>query len=580
MNITLHASAALRSIRFLIPAVVALLAACGGGGGDSGSPPFGGGDGTVQAADLALTLSAPILNNSGSEVIVATVTAVDKNRNTVAGIPVQLSVDKSATVLTSGSSTEANGTVTGQIGIGADSSNRSITVRAQSGSLVRTATLQVIGTRLTGTPLPAVLSPSAAGKIQFKLVNANAIPMAGVDITVTGADGTQTDAKTGLNGEYEYTYIAPSAGATINIRASAAGVEVTQSVLVQAGPGAIPNVPAGSVRSASVRANPSVVTVNTDSTSNRAEIRALFLGDANAPIKNIRVRFDLAGDLSSIGGTFSTNPDLVYSDANGVATSSYIPGTRFSPTDKVTVRACWDYADFADGTCPNPTTTTTLTVISDALSVAIGTNQFIEDGSSGLTYVKRYVVQVNDSSGLAKQGVLVSPLLDLTYYRKGEWIAGAKKWEKFEQPVLCPNEDLNRNGVSEVYSNGGVEDANDSYNKPVGRPALDPPKAVATVSFEGAASTNAVGQVVIRLEYPKSYGGWVDFNLIVAAAGVAGTEGRANYTGLLPVAAADVTSVDVEPAFRLSPFGLESSGFIAVTVPGESVPTLLCTNKN
>ena len=67
----------------------------------------------------------------------------------------------------------------------------------------------------------------------------------------------------------------------------------------------------------------------------------------NKPVKNMRVRFDLAGDVNSIGGTFTTGDNVVYSDANGVATSAYVPGTRSSPTDGVTVRACWDYVDFA-----------------------------------------------------------------------------------------------------------------------------------------------------------------------------------------------------------------------------------------
>jgi hypothetical protein len=403
--------------------------------------------------------------------------------------------------------------------------------------------------------------------------------MAAVKIAVTGATGVQTDAVTGLNGEYEYTYTAPSAAGTITIRASAGGVENTQSVIVQAGPGAIPAAPAGSVRSASVRANPSVVAVNTGQTSNLSEIRALFLGDANAPVKNIRVRFDLDGDKASIGGTFTAADNIVYSNDDGVAVTSYVPGTRFSPTDKVTIRACWDYTDFAVGTCPNIGVTTTLTVVSDPLSVSIGTNSLIQVGSSGLTYVKRYLVQVNDSSGLAKADVLVSPLLDLTAFRKGFWTPAGDAWAK-EERATCPNEDLNRNGVAEVYSNGGVEDANGSYNDPAGRPALDPPKAAVTVSFEGSARTNALGQVILRMEYAQSYGSWIDFNLVVAAAGVAGTEGRANFSGVLPVLADDVKDVTKPPAFVVSPFGVQTSPVTFVQTPDGANGANLCTSKD
>ncbi len=561
---------------------VVLLAACGGGGGDPGSPPFGGGPGAgPKAADLSLVLSAPTLNNSGSETVTATVTAVDANRNAIGGIAVTLSVDQDATALVSGTATDASGVVTGTIGIGAVSTNRVITVRAVSGELTRTATLRVVGTKLTGTPLPAVLSPSAAGKVQYKLVNANSIPMADVAVVITGPDGVQTEARTGLNGDYEYSYTAPAAAGTLSVRASAGGVENVQSIIVQAGPGAIPNATAGSVRSASVRANPSVVTVNAPGSAiNQAEIRALFLGDANAPIKNIRVRFDLDGDAASIGGSFTTTTNLVYSDDGGVATSAYAPAARFSPTDKVTVRACWDYADFAVGSCPNATRTT-LTVISDALSVAIGTDGLITLDPSGLTYAKRYSVTVVDSSGLAKPDVLISPLLDLLYYRKGEWVVSGETWAKINRDT-CPNEDLNRNGVSEVYSNGGVEDANGSYNNPVlGTPALDPPKATVTVSFEGSNRTSSVGQVVVRLTYAQSVGSWIDFNLIVAAGGVAGTEGRANFVGTLPVLADAVKDINAEPPFRFSPFGLLASPRSALVVlPDLSAGAFLCTSRD
>lgn len=562
---------------------VVLLAACGGGGGDPGSPPFGGGPGAgPKAADLSLVLSAPTLNNSGSETITATVTAVDANRNAIGGIAVTLSVDQSATALVSGSTTDANGVVTGVIGIGAVSTNRIVTVRAVSGELTRTATLQIVGTKLTGTPLPAVLSPSAAGKVQYKLVNANSIPMADVAVVITGPDGVQTEARTGLNGDYEYSYTAPAAAGTLSVRASAGGVENVQSIIVQAGPGAIPNATAGSVRSASVRANPSVVPVNTAGTSNQAEIRALFLGDANAPIKNIRVRFDLDGDAASIGGSFTTTSNLVYSDDGGIAVSAYLPGARFSPTDKVTVRACWDYADFAVGICPNATRTT-LTVISDAISVAIGTNGLITLDTSGLTYTKRYSVTVVDSSGLAKADVLISPLLDLLNYRKGEWVISGEAWAKVNRDT-CPNEDVNRNGFDEVYSNGHVENANKRLDPlgppdPPGTPALDPPTATVTVSFEGSNRTNSAGQVIVRVTYAQSVGSWIDFNLIVAAGGVAGTEGRANYVGTLPVLAEAVTDINAEPPFRFSPFGLLASPKIFVQVPDGSASASLCTSR-
>ena len=266
-----------------------------------------------------------------------------------------------------------------------------------------------------------------------------------------------------------------------------------------------------------------------------------------------------------------------------MASTAYIPGSRFSPTDGVTIRACWSNVDFPAGTCPQAVGSqvkTTLTVTSDALSVTIGTDNLILTGATGLDYVKRYLVQVNDSSGLAKADVQISPSVDLLRYLKGFWTipSGSDKWVK-TTAATCDNEDINRNGINEVYANGGVEDANGSRNLTSGRPALEPRKGDVVVSFEGASRTDAKGQAVLRVSYPQNVASWVDFNLVVAASGVAGTEGRANFQALLPFPAEAVNDVTKSPAFIASPYGLQASPVIAVTSP-EGKVGLLCTNPN
>lgn len=558
---------------FTLSAMLAL-AACGGGGGSSGSSPFNPGGpgtpGTAVASDILLTLSAPTVANSGTDTVRATVTAVDANRNTVAGIPVTISVDEGATVQVSGTATAENGTVSGTIGVGENRSNRTITVRATSGALVREVALRVVGTRITATAVPGVIAPGTAGQVLYSVVDAAGNPQINLPVSVTGPGGAATTGSTGASGNYEFNYNAPATAGTLDIRISAGGVEATTTVVVQGATTTVPTVPLNTVRSATVRANPSVVAVNPAGTgNNRTEVRALFVGDNNAPIRNVRVRFDLAGDVNSIGGSFSTGNVLVYSDANGVALSAYVPGSRFSPTDGVTVRACWDYADFPAGTCPNATTTT-VTVISDPLSVSIGTDELIVTGD--LTYTKRFVVQVNDSSGLARPDVLISPLLDLLAYSKGFYVRQGSRWVQNVTAAGCENEDINRNGILEVYSNGQAEDANRNGS-------LDPRKADVVVAFDGPQRTDATGQVRLRITYPRNVGSWLRFNLTVAAAGVAGTEGRASFVDVLPVPA-DALTNETPPAFVLSPYGVEASPVTVVTTPDGSARATLCSNPN
>ena len=584
-----------RSLRAAAAAgVVALLvAACGGDSGCPSSPPFEGEESptcnddnntTARASDLSIALSSASLPNDGSSTVTATVTAVNSNRNALPDIPVTVSVNNNAVATVSGSVTDDKGVVVAQVGIGADSANRSVTVTATSGSLTRTATFQVVGASLSATPLPAVIAPGAAGEVDFRLVDVNSKGMSGTDIVVNGVNGVEVSGKTDSDGNYSYKYTAPATPGSLDIRGTAGGVSYTQTVLVQSGTGTIPPA-AIAVRSASLAASPSVVAVNTGTTSNRSQLRALFLGAGNAPVQNVRVRFDLAGDTNSIGGSLTSGTNVVYSDANGVATTAYVPGSRSSPTDGLTVRACWSPNDFTAGTCPNATTAT-LTVVSEALSVSISTNALIEIGSSGLDYVKKYLVQVNDSAGNAKAGVQVSPSVDLVRYLKGEWIVKGDKWVQVgpvtrasdgtitsTAPIVsCDNEDLNRNGVLEVYSNGAVEDANTT-----GR--LEPRKADVNISFVGSSTTNSDGQVVVKITYGQSLASWIEFNILVAASGVAGTEGRTSYQGVLPVLATAVSDVKVAPAFQLAPYGIQASPVVATTNPAGQTG-LLCTNPN
>lgn len=581
-----------RATRWLgLGAVVLTLAACGGGSSDScvdvfgGNACAGGGGGTtdpvVVVTRVSLTLSANTLSNSGSATLTATAVATNASNQTVSGADVQLSVDSDAEIAVNGSATDASGQLTATVRIGDNRNNRTVTVTARAGNgVVATRTFQVVGANLTGTPVPAVVEPSASGEVKYRLVDANANAMAGAEIVVTGPGGVETVGTTGLNGEFDYAYTAPTAAGNLTIRAAAGGDELETVVLVQAaGGGSIPPVnPAVTpVLSASVSANPSVVPVNTATTSNQSQIRTLFLTGSNAPVANIRVRFDLAGDPNSIGGSFTTGTSIVYSNANGVATTAYVPGTRGSPTDGVTVRACWDYVDFAAGTCPNAVQTT-LTVVADPVSVTIGTNNLIGTGDSDLTYVKRYVVQVVDSSGVAKPDVQISPSIDLLRFQKGFYEVVGDVWVKNTR-ATCDNEDLNRNNTYEVYADGWDEDANGSFNLSPGRPALEPRKADVAISFEGGSNrTDAKGQVVLRIEYPQDLGTWVEFNILVSASGVSATEGRANYQAFLPVPADALTDVDVAPPFVDSPYGVLDSPLVAKAFGGTTHQ--LCTNPN
>lgn len=555
------------------------------------------------ASDLTLVLSSATLNNGGTNTITATMIAVDANRNVLPDIPVTVKVDASAVAEVAAKVTDTSGTLTAQIGIGADRSNRVITVTATSGALTRSASFMVVGAKLNAALVNLVKPGSTGNIIEYTLVDTNASPMAFQAISVArSAGGGTTSATTDTNGKYSFGYdaVGVADGEELTFTAAAAGVNREDKVLVKQDQ--TPPAVTTDIKSASITPSPSVIPVNQiGSTDNQVELRALFVDDKNEPIPNVRVRFDKADTPSgNTDGTISWVGQLSgpsYSDISGVARGTFTPGTRSSPTNGVTVRACYSKVDFAAGTCPN-SVINTLTVANEALAVNIRTNELIKEGAAELTYIKEFVVMVVDSAGQAKADVQITPSVDLPAYHKGyyyfdeakrkwvqvvtlapdegyEWIAGSPGyWSKLASvPTIwvdgvlyfmtsCPNEDVNRNGVREATSyvqpapelTARGEDRN--WNN-----ELDPRKSDVAIKMVGSSRTDENGLAIVQIEYGKNLASWVDFVITVTATGVAGTEARAKYNGLLwgidnlPYPADAVTDSTRAPAFDRSPYG-------------------------
>ncbi|XVJ71074.1 MAG: carboxypeptidase regulatory-like domain-containing protein [Rhizobacter sp.] len=324
------------------------LAACGGGGGSAGTSPFNSNAGTSTAADLDVVSSSAQLSNTPTSKVTVTVTAIDGDKRTVANAPVRISVasgsdavvtqtttststssgGSTSTTTTPTSVTNASGIATADVTVGANKANRSVTILATSGSITKSIVIQVVGATISSTVSAPVVEPGAQGSVRYRVVDQAKNPMANqqVQVSSAGLTGANPSGTTDLNGEYVFRYTAPAATGSYTITATAAGASNDQTVLVQ--PASTVPAAVGNITSASVSASPSVVPINATGSQNRTEIRALFLGDNNAPIANVRARFDLNGDPNSIGGTFNSGNAIIYSDANGFASSAYVPGAR------------------------------------------------------------------------------------------------------------------------------------------------------------------------------------------------------------------------------------------------------------
>ncbi len=191
-----------------------IVAGCGGGGGNSGTPPFGGGTPPTtpnsSVTDLDVRLSAPTIPNSGAGSVTATVTALDANRNAVAAAPVTLSTDSGLISIsgTGGSVTDSTGKLVATVTLGANLAPRIIVVTAVSGTIRRTANLQVVDSPAGAVPttIELIAGATAIGtggdtvtiRAFVKDANNNALPSTAISFsTSTGtltAVSTSTDA--------------------------------------------------------------------------------------------------------------------------------------------------------------------------------------------------------------------------------------------------------------------------------------------------------------------------------------------------------------------------------------------------
>ena len=570
----------LKNLQHLIGSLVlASLAACGGGGGSPGST-GNGGPGTVPqttstgsvtstvaiATDFIFELDKQSLATGGTDKVLLTVLAVDSNRNVVANVPVAISIDADAVFsgVTSGNATNANGQYAGTITSGGNKSNRVVTAKITVSGIVKTASISVIGSVISITPVPATPAPGQSVSLNLASLDSLGSSVANVQIGLSGTAGATGTVTTDISGQKVITFLAPATPGSYTVIATGLGISVTKPIqVISAGGGGFPDA-IGTISSVSLSPQPSLIAPNqAGATTNRAKVTTRFLTPANSGVSNMRVRFEILQPALGAGEAISTGDSVVYSDVGGIAEAEYIAGSRTSPTNGVRVRACYKASNFTSVTdCPN-FVITTLTVAGTPLSISIGSNNKIEKGLGEIAYVKKFLIQVNDAAGVAVKDAIVSVSVDITHYGKGifggAYPAAAPTLSDPSLPssttspgfisgisgpyanVWCVNEDRNRNGSLDVN-----EDVN-------GDGVISPKKANISVAYASGNSTDANGQMLVQVTYAQNFGSWLSYTLR-ATTQVAGSEGDASSSSVTAIAEEDLAN----GSFRTPPYGFGS----------------------
>jgi hypothetical protein len=444
--------------------------------------------------------------------------------------------------------------------------------------ITKKTTLNVVGSTLAVTSTPSVLTPAGAATLTARLTDSTgtAIPSATVTFNGDLAAIAGRTVSTDVNGNASITFTAPATPGSYVETVSGSGV--TSSLTLQVGtstsiPAAV--IPAGAVPSLS--ALPNVVSPNTaGSTSNQSQLRFLLIDANNQPVPNVRVRFEITSTgLGSFDSKVNSGTSTVYTNASGVATTAFVPGSTVSATDGVVVRACWQATDFdSTATCTNAVTVS-MTVASQALAISIGDDNLLGKGQG--TYIKKFTVTVADAAGRPVANAPVDIFLDIPYFEKGPYsfkilqADGTTKtvlnqtFPLMVQPyqlnqdipgpgvdpltlgarVTCINQDLNRNGVVDT---GDIPTNKDGF----GQFVLLPRKSDILISYAdpNVKTTNASGILIIQVEYSQRFATWLEYHVRVSTS-VSGSQGTAERAFVTSFVEGD----DVNGSFLTPPYG-------------------------
>ena len=290
-----------------------------------------------------------------------------------------------------------------------------------------------------------------------------------------------------------------------------------------------------------VQADPAVLGVNLPGSSlQQTTLRAIVRDGtaANNLVKNAQVAFSIVSDPS--GGTL-TQPAVVLTGSDGVASVSYIAGTSDTKLNGVTIQAQLQGGGTAVGTV-------NLTVGKKSLFITAGTGNTVGTPDP-TTYQLDYAVFVTDAAGNPVPGVnITSSVRPRNYYKgqlyyngtQGPWGLGTLPGTL---PLSCANEDVNSDGLLQAG-----EDRN-------GDGLLTPGNAISVTS---SATTDAKGQAIVSLRYFRDRANWLDFVLTIRGQ-VSGSEATYQAYSLLPGLGSDYATLAVAPPGLYSPYGKDNT---------------------
>ena len=306
-------------------------------------------------------------------------------------------------------------------------------------------------------------------------------------------------------------------------------------------------------------------------TSGSSTVTAIVRDPAGNLVDGQTVSFQLT-DVT--GGQLSVGSAVT--DVQGKAQTVYTASSTSSATNGVVITASIPAVPAV------PPATVDLTVGGQTVYLSLGTGNTITADPTNTQFIMPFVVQAQDASGNAVNGVTVTLAIKSLKYAKGGWVVFNSAWVQTGDPqgapytatppgvVVCANEDVAGTGVYEVS-----EDTNQNGKLDPGNIAAVSPGTVTTAATTLTGGTTINGAASLTVTYPQDHADWVQSEL-TATATVAGTETTTTSTFWLPMLATDLTTITVDPPGIVSPYGDDS----ASVTPSFTAGTGGCLNPN
>lgn len=535
-----------------------------------------------QATDLEFTASSRQLFSAGTDPIVLSATAKDENNNTIPDATVIFSVDNGATITPN----EGAGVVKTANLTPGSKANRTLTVTATSGSVVKQLLVEVVGTNLTAEG-PASIAINKPTEYLLKLQDSadNAIAFAIVDLDADLGSVTPPTGQTNANGELLVS-LNSATGGIATLTASSEGASATKQIDISGNDFTLTSastndIALGVAETITVEwlvdGNPKIGEVisirSTRGTVSTSDVLTGINGQ-----DTFTVISDTAGTTTitaetTTGLTTVLKKEFVATDATYLSTqaspslispnksSTIITKVRddndnpvkdvsvsFNLTDTVNgelssskavtdslgraevIYTAGDSSSALEGVKINTSfIKTDTTIVSDQVALTVGGDALRivlgSDeilGDSGIFYTKDFGVIVTDSAGNPVLDQKVDFTIAATHYVKGVMVPGLTTWSQREN-TKCSAEDFDHDGNLDVG-----EDENDNGT-------LEPSQ-VATVT--GTGSTDDQGKLLVTVVYPQSEALWT-IQRLTATTVVSGTEYVEHTSFPLAISAGD-----------------------------------------